>query len=188
MARRVVITGLGAVTPLGHNVPTAWDALINGKSAAAKIAAFDASPYPIQIACEVKGFDPKDHLDARDARRMDRCTQFTVVAAGEALAALDSPSIIPTATTWGSTGHCGRGHRHPAGAAEGARHQGRQPGKPLLPCYNDPRRPGRADRHQLGVNPQLMAICPAGPSGIVIAGKGVYPAGALGVVHPLLLQ
>ncbi len=86
MARRVVITGLGAITPLGHNVPTTWDALVKGKSAAAKITAFDPSSYPIQIACEVKGFDPTKYIEPRDARRMDRCTQFAVVAASQALA------------------------------------------------------------------------------------------------------
>ncbi len=86
MGTRVVVTGLGAITPLGHDVETTWQGLVNGQSGAATIASFDASSYPIQIACEVKGFEPTKYFEAREARRMDRCTQFAVVAAGQAMA------------------------------------------------------------------------------------------------------
>jgi 3-oxoacyl-[acyl-carrier-protein] synthase II len=82
---RVVITGLGLISPIGHNVQTAWDALVAGKSACAPITLFDRSQTDVQIACEVKGFDPSAHFGARDARRLDRCSQFALVAAKEAI-------------------------------------------------------------------------------------------------------
>jgi 3-oxoacyl-[acyl-carrier-protein] synthase II len=85
MNTRVVITGMGAITPLGNDVPTIWDALLNGRSGAARITIFDPSDYATQIACEVKNFDPGQYMEAREARRMDRCTQFAVAAAGQAL-------------------------------------------------------------------------------------------------------
>ncbi|MBV8355611.1 MAG: beta-ketoacyl-ACP synthase II [Candidatus Eremiobacteraeota bacterium] len=84
--RRVVVTGLGAVTPLGNTRETFWDSLIAGRSGVAKITAFDASPLGAQIAAEVKGFDPDALIGRRDARRLDRYAQFAIVAADEALA------------------------------------------------------------------------------------------------------
>ncbi|MCL5025749.1 MAG: beta-ketoacyl-ACP synthase II [Chloroflexi bacterium] len=86
MGTRVVVTGLGAITPLGHDVSTTWDNLINGRSGAGRITSFDPSPYAIQIACEVKNFEPTKYIEPRDARRMDRCTQFAIVAAQQAIA------------------------------------------------------------------------------------------------------
>ena len=82
---RVVITGLGLVTPLGHDVPTTWQALIAGRSGVGPVTHFDASEYPARIAAEVKAFDPAALFGRRDARRMDRFTQFAMVAAGQAL-------------------------------------------------------------------------------------------------------
>ncbi|MEM0962643.1 MAG: beta-ketoacyl-ACP synthase II [Bacteroidota bacterium] len=84
--RRVVVTGLGALTPLGHTVPAFWDAMMAGTSGAAPITHFDASGYPTQFACEVKDFDPSDHLDRKEARRLDPFAQYAIVAADEALA------------------------------------------------------------------------------------------------------
>jgi len=83
--KRVVITGLGLVTPLGHDVPTTWEALIAGRSGVGPITHFDASEYPARIAAEVKAFDPAALFGRREARRMDRFTQFAMVAAGQAL-------------------------------------------------------------------------------------------------------
>ncbi len=85
MERRVVVTGLGMVSPLGLDVPSTWQALIRGESGAGPITAFDTSAFDVKIACEVKGFDPQHYFEVKDARRMDRFTQFAVVAAQEAI-------------------------------------------------------------------------------------------------------
>jgi len=85
VGRRVVVTGLGAITPLGLDVPTTWQGLIEGRSGAGPITRFDASNLDVRIACEVKGFDPRNYLDHRDVRRTDRFTQFALAATGEAL-------------------------------------------------------------------------------------------------------
>lgn len=83
---RVAVTGLGAVSPLGLDVPTVWQKLVSGESGVARITRFDPAGFETQIAAEVKGFDASERLDAREARRMDRFAQFAVVAAGEAVA------------------------------------------------------------------------------------------------------
>ncbi len=82
--RRVVITGLGAVTPLASDVATSWERLIGGRSAAGAISAFDASGFPVRFACEAKDFDPTQLIEHRQARRMDRFAQLIVVAARQA--------------------------------------------------------------------------------------------------------
>lgn len=82
---RVVITGMGLISPLGNSVQTTWESLVNGKSGCDRITLFDTSNLDIRIACEVKGFDPAAHFSARDARRMDRCAQFAVTAGKAAL-------------------------------------------------------------------------------------------------------
>lgn len=84
-SRRVVITGVGAVTPVGNDVPSTWEALVAGRSGIAEITLFDASPYNVRIAGEVKNFTPTAFIPPSEARRMDRCVQFAVVATGEAL-------------------------------------------------------------------------------------------------------
>ncbi len=84
--RRVVVTGLGALTPIGNTVPDYWDAMMAGRSGAAPITHFDASEYPTQFACEVKDFAPTDFLDRKEANRLDPFAQFAIVAADEALA------------------------------------------------------------------------------------------------------
>lgn len=85
MAERVVVTGLGAVTPLGNDVESSWAALVAGKSGVDTIRAFDASAFSTQIAAEVKGFDPAAAVGVKEARRMDRFVQLAVAAALEAL-------------------------------------------------------------------------------------------------------
>ncbi len=84
--RRVVVTGLGALTPIGKTVPEYWDALMAGRSGAAPITHFDASDYATRFACELKGFDATDHLDRKEARRLDPFCHFAIVAADEAIA------------------------------------------------------------------------------------------------------
>jgi len=84
--RRVVITGMGAITPLGHSIPELWDGLANGRSGVAPITQFDAESFPTRIAGEVKDFDPAKYMNPKEARRIARCSQFAVTALKEALA------------------------------------------------------------------------------------------------------
>lgn len=83
--KRVVITGLGTINPLGHNVPEFWGNLIKGVSGAGPITRFDASKFRTQFACEVKDYDPISYFDKREVRKMDLYTQFGLIAAREAL-------------------------------------------------------------------------------------------------------
>jgi 3-oxoacyl-[acyl-carrier-protein] synthase II len=82
--RRVVITGLGALTPLGNDVRSSWDGLIAGESGAGPITLFDSTDFPVTFACEVKDFDPSVWVDHKQARRMDRFAQMIVAAARQA--------------------------------------------------------------------------------------------------------
>jgi 3-oxoacyl-[acyl-carrier-protein] synthase II len=84
--RRVVVTGIGAVSPVGLTAETSWQALIDGVSGAGQITAFDTSGFKTTIAAEATDFDPEAYFERKDARRMDRCTQFALVAANEAMA------------------------------------------------------------------------------------------------------
>ncbi|MBR6310549.1 MAG: beta-ketoacyl-ACP synthase II [Paludibacteraceae bacterium] len=83
--KRVVVTGLGAVTPLGNNIPDFWENLKNGVSGAGPITHFDASKFKTRFACEVKGFDPNAYFDRKEVRKMDRYTQFALVAVSDAI-------------------------------------------------------------------------------------------------------
>ena len=83
--RRVVVTGLGTLNPLANDVATTWQRLLAGQSGIGPITAFDTSEYECKIAGEVKGFNPTDFIEHKEARRMDRYTQFAVAAAGQAL-------------------------------------------------------------------------------------------------------
>jgi 3-oxoacyl-[acyl-carrier-protein] synthase II len=85
MAPRVVITGLGILCPVGIGTRATWEALLAGRSGVARVTQFDPSPYPVQIAGEIKGFDPSGLGPSKDVRRMDRCTQLALAAAREAL-------------------------------------------------------------------------------------------------------
>src|SRR5690606_20405908 len=84
--KRVVVTGIGALTPIGNNFQEYWNALTAGISGAAPITLFDAQLFKTQFACEVKNFDPEAHFDRKEARKMDRCGQLGIVAAREAVA------------------------------------------------------------------------------------------------------
>ena len=85
MTRRVVVTGVGALTPVGLNVADTWKALIEGRSGVAPVTAVDAELYTSKVAAEVKGFDPNDYLDKKEAKRMARFVQFAVVASQQAI-------------------------------------------------------------------------------------------------------
>ena len=83
--QRVVVTGVGAVTPVGNDVATMWDNLVAGRSGVDKITSFDASQLKVQIAAEVKGFDPQTYMDRRDVRHLDRYAHFATAAAIQAV-------------------------------------------------------------------------------------------------------
>lgn len=104
--KRVVVTGLGAITPLGNDVKSFWEGLVNGKSGAAPITLFDASNFKTQFACEVKGFNVEDFISRKEARKMDRFTHFAMVASQEALehSGLDLEKIdkVRAGVIWGS--------------------------------------------------------------------------------------
>ena len=104
--KRVVVTGLGALTPVGNTAEETWNNLIAGTSGAGPITRFDASLFKTHFACEVKDFQPNDLLDRKEARRMDRFTQFGVVVANEAIADsgldFDKEDLDRIGVIWGS--------------------------------------------------------------------------------------
>lgn len=104
--KRVVITGMGALTPIGNTLSEYWDALIAGKSGAAPITQFDASLFKTQFACEVKGFNVENHIDKKEARKLDQFSQYAIVSATEAMAdaALmeSNPNLDRIGVIWGS--------------------------------------------------------------------------------------
>ena len=85
MKRRVVVTGMGAITPVGNDVATTWRSLIEGKSGTAPITKFDASTFPVRFAAEVKGFNPLDYMERKEAKRADQYTQYAVAGARQAM-------------------------------------------------------------------------------------------------------
>ncbi len=104
--KRVVVTGLGALTPIGNTLNEYWDALLAGKSGAAPIQQFDASKFKTQFACEVKNFNIEDHMDRKEARKLDLFAQYAMVSASEAMAdsaILDAnPNLDRIGVIWGS--------------------------------------------------------------------------------------
>jgi len=104
--KRVVVTGLGALTPIGNNIEEYWNALVNGVSGAGPITHFDASKSKTRFACEVKNFDPTNFINRKDARKMDKFTQYAVVASDEAIAdsGLDLETInkLRVGVIWGA--------------------------------------------------------------------------------------
>ena len=85
MKRRVVVTGMGAVTPVGNDVATMWRSIVEGKSGAGPITKFDASTFQVRFACEVQGFDALDYMDRKEAKRADQFTQYAVAASRQAM-------------------------------------------------------------------------------------------------------
>ena len=104
--RRVVVTGLGALTPIGNDIPSYWDGLISGKSGADLISYFDTSKFKTQFACELKGFDPLNYLDRKEARKLDKFAQYAIVCSDEAIedSGLDFDKVDRTrvGVIWGS--------------------------------------------------------------------------------------
>src|SRR6202790_4806708 len=95
---RVVVTGLGVISPIGLTVEDYWRNLLAGVSGVAKIASFDAEQFPVNIAAEVKNFDPGDFMDRKASRRMERFSQFSIAAAGQALT--DAGIEIDASNAW----------------------------------------------------------------------------------------
>ena len=94
--KRVVITGLGAITPIGKNVNDYWAALLAGVSGAAPITNFDTAKFKTKFACEVKDFDAREYFDRKEVRKHDRYAQFGIIAADQAIAdsgIIDDPSV-----------------------------------------------------------------------------------------------
>ena len=104
--KRVVITGLGALTPIGNSIDEYWTSLLNGVSGAAPITHFDASKFKTQFACEVKNFDVLDHIDRKEARKLDQFSQYAMVAATEAMndsgLNVDALNLDKAGVIWGS--------------------------------------------------------------------------------------
>lgn len=104
--KRVVVTGLGALTPIGNTIDDYWEALIQGKSGAAPITQFDATLFKTKFACEVKNFDVLDHIGRKEARKLDQFSQYAMVSSSEAVAdsgLIESePNLDRIGVIWGS--------------------------------------------------------------------------------------
>lgn len=104
--KRVVVTGLGALTPIGNSKDEYWDALVSGKSGAAPITYFDTEKFKTKFACELKNFNATDFLDRKEARKMDKFTQYAMVASDEAIADaklnLDEVNKLRVGVIWGA--------------------------------------------------------------------------------------
>jgi beta-ketoacyl-acyl-carrier-protein synthase II len=91
--KRVVVTGMGLISPCGNSVEESWNSVVNGRSGIRRITAFDAEGFASRIAGEVKGFDPCDYMDKKESRRTDRSVQFALAAAREAMAGFDGNGV-----------------------------------------------------------------------------------------------
>ena len=104
--RRVVVTGLGALTPIGNDVESYWNGLVSGKSGADHITYFDTSKFKTQFACELKGYDPLNHFDRKESRKLDKFAQYAIVCSDEAIKNanlnLDSIDKNRVGVIWGS--------------------------------------------------------------------------------------
>ena len=83
--KRVVVTGLGALTPIGNNIEEYWDALVNGKSGSAPITYYDTEKFKVKFACELKNYKTEDHFDRKEGRKLDRFAQYALVSSDEAI-------------------------------------------------------------------------------------------------------
>jgi 3-oxoacyl-[acyl-carrier-protein] synthase II len=104
--KRVVVTGLGALTPIGNNIDEYWDALVNGKSGSAPITYFDTEKFKTKFACEIKNFNVEDYFDRKEARKLDKFAQYALIASDEAIKDsgidLDSVDKLRVGVIWGA--------------------------------------------------------------------------------------
>ena len=168
--KRVVITGLGAVTCLGSSVDLLWDGLINGRSGIRRITQFDPSELPCQIGGEIPDFDPKKFMDRKDIRRMPRSTQISLACAKQAVDDAGLPDIMPNperagvvfGTAMGGTDALIEGY-------DEFREKGYQKVKPFVLPTGIPNLPGFAiaKRHQcLGHNSTVVVACATGTQAV----------------------
>lgn len=163
---RVVITGVGAVTPLGLNVPEFWDGLLAGRSGITHITQFDPSALPCQIAGEVKGFEPSHYMDVREARRMPRSSQLALAAAVEAVADSGLEQPLPDLERVGvAFGTAIGGMDRAAEGIQVLRQKGFERLNPFLVPASIPNMPGfYISRHfrALGPNITIVTACATG--------------------------
>ena len=104
--KRVVVTGLGALTPIGNNIQEYWDGLVNGKSGSAPVTYYDTEKFKVKFACELKNYNPEDFFDRKEARKLDRFAQYALVSSDEAIkdSGLDLDSIdkFRVGVIWGA--------------------------------------------------------------------------------------
>lgn len=192
---RVVITGLGAVTPLGLTVKDTWEGLLNGRSGVGPITRFDASGFPCRIAAEVKEFDPRNHIDFKEARRMARVSQLAVAAVQEAMADAGLPTPVPEPERTGVLVGTGMGGFERADdATQAYRKRGLRAVGPfaLLSCV--PNMPAFHVGHEIGATGPLSTIVAACATGTQCIGEAaewirrgsadvVAAGGAEGLIH-----
>jgi hypothetical protein len=178
---RVVVTGLGAVTPIGNDVPSYWEGLSTGRNGVAGITLFDASRHACRFAAEVKDFDPRGWLEPKESKRWDRFCQFAVVAAKQAVADGGAQRFTDEQPQARRHRHRLWGGRPAGGGNPGQRAQGPRPrpGEPVLRADDDPqhghgpggdrpRRPGPQQRRIHGLRRRLQChrrCLPPDPAG-----------------------
>ena len=105
-AIRVVVTGLGTLTPIGSNIQAYWQGLAQGVSGAAPITRFDAAKHKTRFACELKGYQPEDYFERKEAKRLDPCAQYALIACDEAIRdaglKLDTLNLARIGVIWGT--------------------------------------------------------------------------------------
>ena len=109
--RRVVVTGMGAITPLGNSVETFWEGMMAAQSGAALITHFDPAPFDTKFACELKGFDPLDYIDRKQARRLDPFCQYALAVASQAVEDACIAATLSPEEREGRRSHLRHGHR-----------------------------------------------------------------------------
>lgn len=170
---RVVITGLGAVTPLALNVAEMWDGLLAGRSGVTKITQFDASDLACQIAAEVKGFDPEKHINFKEARRMARVSQLAIAAAQEAMADAGIPIPVPEPERTGVlVGTAMGGYERADKAAFAYRQKGMRVVRPFDLISSLPNMPAYHVGFDIGAKGPLNTVVAACATGTQAIGEG----------------
>jgi beta-ketoacyl-acyl-carrier-protein synthase II len=168
----VVITGLGAVTPLGLTVKDTWEGLLNGRSGVGPITQFDASDFPCRIAAEVKEFDPRNHIDFKEARRMARVSQLAVAAVQEAMADAGLPTPVPEPERTGVLVGTGMGGFERADdATQNYRKRGLRAVSPFDVLASSPNMPAFHVGLEIGATGPLSAIVAACATGAQCIGE-----------------
>jgi beta-ketoacyl-acyl-carrier-protein synthase II len=170
---RVVITGLGAVTPLALNVAETWDGLLEGRSGVTTITQFDASDLACQIAAEVNGFDPEKHINFKEARRMARVSQLAVAAAQEAMADAGIPIPVPEPERTGVlVGTAMGGYERADKAASAYRQKGMRVIRPFDLISSLPNMPAYHVGLDIGAKGPLNTVVAACATGTQAIGEG----------------